>query len=140
MEYDFSRSSERHYRSARLLDEANEMADAAHLYGLAAECGIKAVLIGTGSIPITDKGDPELQEHKQHMNGLLRMLGSLGEGRVWPKYYAMIAGKVECFGSWSVLDRYKEEDSISLGDYDSWKAAAERVEAMYRLAKVEGCV
>jgi hypothetical protein len=37
MEYDFSRSSERHYRSARLLDEANEMADAAHLYGLAAE-------------------------------------------------------------------------------------------------------
>src|SRR5690348_5450527 len=54
---DFPGSARRHLKDAELLEAANRLANAGHLYGYVAECGLKALLTWHGH-PTDADGSP----------------------------------------------------------------------------------
>jgi hypothetical protein len=55
---DFPASARRHLADAKLLEANGRLANAGHLYGFAAECGLKALLIWHG-YPTDPEGSPD---------------------------------------------------------------------------------
>jgi hypothetical protein len=53
---DFSAAARRHDRGAALLQRAQRVATAEYLYGLSAECSLKAVLLAPGYSARIDRG------------------------------------------------------------------------------------
>jgi hypothetical protein len=139
MLYDFHAASRRHFEAAEMLDGNTAAADAAHLYGLSAECGIKSVLLGTGVAQAAGDGDFPRGPLRDHIGGLSQAMASISAGRVFPAYLAMIQPDIASFSSWDINDRYKNETMIALGDYPRWKQAAAKVNAMLALAASQGC-
>ena len=54
---DFSGAGRRHYKDAELLKSDNRIPNAGHLFGFAAECGIKALLVSHGLSTDPTTGD-----------------------------------------------------------------------------------
>jgi hypothetical protein len=139
MAYDFWKSSERHFTTAEYLDQGASLGDAAHMYGLAAECAVKSVLLGTGELTLLPNGEFSEGKFKKHIERLLPILPQVMSGRLWPSYYAIIQADIGSFSSWNIDDRYRNETSIALGDYPRWKQAAARANSMLALAASHGC-
>lgn len=57
---DFFDAHERHWGDGEILFNAQRWANADHLYGLSAECGMKAVMVGLG-MPTDKQGIPDGQ-------------------------------------------------------------------------------
>jgi len=137
MLYAFKAASERHYEAAEVLDSNGKIADSAHLLGLAAECAIKSVLLGSGAITLNqDGGFPE--KYKVHIEKLVSLLPAIGSGRKWPGYHAKIQS-IGYFATWNADDRYKAESEIPMRHYPKWKEAATQARALLALASGEGC-
>ena len=66
---DFADAHRRHLEDAELLFDRERWAKADHLYGLSAECGLKAVMRSLG-MPVDAVGMPREREHRQHMPDL----------------------------------------------------------------------
>ncbi|HUX40235.1 MAG TPA: hypothetical protein VMV83_03620 [Rectinemataceae bacterium] len=140
MANDFLFSSKRHLRCAEVLDKNTEHADAAHLYGLAAECAVKSVLLGASIIlPTSDNDIPRGNRYRSHINLIVRILGSIQSGRTHQALFAMLQPDIQSFSTWNVDDRYKNETAIAMGDYARWKQAAAKANAMLILAASQGC-
>jgi len=139
MAYDFRKSSERHFTAAESLDREGWLGDAAHLYGLAAECAVKSALLGTGELALLPNGEFPEGRLKKHIEKLVSILPQIMSGRLWPGYYAIIRNAIGCFSTWSVNDRYRSEAEIAMGDYPRWKQAAAKANSMLNLAASQGC-
>lgn len=129
----FKDAAKRHYDDAEYLNSGSRVANAGQLYGLAAECCIKAVLFGvTGTFP-----------HKHLDNGLLdnRFINQLSmsvHGRSSQNYYAMIPN-IQGFDTWRIAHRYWEESAIP-NDVGKWQTAAKEARLMLDQAIVDGVV
>jgi hypothetical protein len=100
----FCVAAQRTYRDAALLEQAQRLANADHLYGLAAECALKAVLVGLGVIP--SAGPPPRDRWRKHIDQL------------WAEYVAYVSGtlhrgylvaSVNPFQDWEAGHRYEED-------------------------------
>lgn len=45
MRVDFKNAARRHFADAQLLEQSNRLANADHLYGISAECALKAIIV-----------------------------------------------------------------------------------------------
>lgn len=138
---DFPASADRHLADAKLLQIANRFANSGHLYGLGAECGIKALLVSHG-LPTDVDGSPvDKKGFKVHVNSFavtttftnLRVFLS---GRSGAHYLAMIPS-IGAFSDWDVSHRYFSEAAIPQS-FANWKAAAEEVGRMMDQARIDG--
>jgi hypothetical protein len=105
MPVDFYMASRRHFADANVLEKNERHQNADHLYGLSAECALKAVLVGLQVIP-----NPQAVQRpfKEHIGKLwaeyLSALGGIQGGR-----YVQRLGKVNPYASWNVGDRYEAD-------------------------------
>ncbi len=65
MQTDFLDAHERHWEDAELLFAQSRWANADHLYGLAAECGLKRLMI-VFRMPVAADGGPQLPHDRVH--------------------------------------------------------------------------
>jgi hypothetical protein len=65
MNIDFLDAYLRHWEDAEALFGSERWANADHLYGLAAECGLKRLMIAFG-MPVTTSGDPQHRNDRVH--------------------------------------------------------------------------
>ena len=136
MQADFLDAHERHWKDAESLFSANRFANADHLYGMAAECGLKRLMMrfGMGTAPLT--GSPIKQDDRVHAN------------IVWDRFESYRSGKVEGasyglpmqnpFSDWRAEQRYAHQSNFDQQLARAHQDGAIVVRELIRKAQYEG--
>jgi hypothetical protein len=132
---DFLDAHRRHLRDADTLWDATCLANADHLYGMAAECGLKRLMIAFG-MTTDGMGTPTERKDKIHIDA------------VWDRYDAYRSGHVEGlqyglpptnpFNDWSASQRYAPEQNFDRARVKPHRIGAHTVTELIQKAKTEG--
>lgn len=118
---DFLDAMDRHWRDAELLRSGERLANADHLYGLSAECGLKALL--------EQDGNRIEGRTRCHINELWRECGSLADGRA--ESTSDFNPEANPFDDWRINDRYAHHGEIIRGrQLQRHRSGAEQVRTM----------
>ena len=117
---DFLDAMDRHWQDAELLRRKERLANADHLYGLSAECGLKALL--------RQDGDPIAGPTRCHVNQLWGQCDSLALGRGGAT--SDFNSQVNPFHDWRIDDRYAHRSSIGSEQLQRHRSGAEQVRTM----------
>lgn len=122
---DFADAHRRHLEDADLLFDNDRWANADRLYGLSAECGLKAVMVELGlSVDARGRPSPKYREHVH---------------RLWPLFVDFVETAAELwsefpdeapFDDWSPHDRYAHREHFQVGDVEPHRNAAELIRRM----------
>ena len=138
---DYVAAARRHHLDAQTLLNQGRSANAGQLFGLAMECGLKALLLASGVPPDTDGSLPNRKNFRQHMPELSDRINLMGhlipDGKLTNTYLAMIPGRTG-FNSWSVDQRYWRDSALPLADLPAWAKAATEVGNMLDQATQDG--
>lgn len=137
---DFANAHLRHWRDAEFLFRAERWANSDQLYGLSAECGLKAVMVADG-LPVDAAGSPRADKYRKHID----------VNKLWDGFRAFVQGRKtgqllhhlpqsNPFTSWSINNRYANGDHFNKQSVDPHRAAARRVRNFYLRLKVNGHV
>lgn len=75
----YEQAARRHLTDAETLFNQGRMPNAGQLYGFAAECGLKAMLLACGVAPDADGGISKRHPLRQHMPTLTDRIASHGQ-------------------------------------------------------------
>ncbi len=113
------------------------MANADHLYGMAAECGLKRLMVAFGMLVGSDSG-PAAKSDRIHAN------------LSWSRYEAYRSGHHEGasfalpttnpFRDWDVSQRYANQCDFDQKRVDSHRLGAEAVRKLIGKARKEGLI
>ncbi len=142
----FPLAAKRHWHDASSLEANSRRENAGQLYGFAAECGLKALLIALG-YPCDSDGSPQKRKHlpsgvpeiRNHINKLVDVIGDIqnfANGRRGAKYTALFPN-ITNFYDWSTDHRYWVEAAIP-NSLPAWKAATKEVMEMLDAASLDG--
>lgn len=137
----FSGSSRRHYSDAKLLLANDRLPNAGHLFGFAAECGLKALLIAHGlkTNPATgDIVEAHPYKYRTHISVLINSVQTFSSSRIYSKYLGMMPN-LRLFSNWDTSHRYWDESSLP-ASHEDWNKAAEEVMRMLEQAILDGVV
>ena len=134
---DFHDAHLRHWQDAELLFRHDRWANADQLYGLSAECGLKAVMLGSGMRVRRSDGAPEQSEHRQHVAELWPVFGAFVSGRKRARYLRLLPN-VNPFASWSIADRYADGRHCNRERVGLHRLAANKVRSMVQSAQQDG--
>lgn len=145
----YDHAARRHLTDAETLFNQGRMANAGHLYGFVAECGLKAMLLACGVTPGADGGIPlehpvkSVKPHplRQHMPSLTGRIAAHGQlipdGQQATRYMATMLS-LGHFNDWSVDHRYWRDAALPLTSVAKWRHAAREVSTMLDQAKQDG--
>ena len=136
MQADFLDAHLRHWDDAEQLFQAQRWANADHLYGLAAECGLKRLMIRFGMGVSASSGSPTVPDDWKHANN------------IWARYESYRSGKVEGaeyglptpspFDNWDVSDRYAHQSNFNQALAQAHRGGASAVGVLIAEARREG--
>ena len=141
---DFPLSAKRHWLDAVLLESNARTENAGQLYGFAAECGIKAILVGlkyptdADGSPVWNPpvGTPQVRKHVHKLTGSIGDIQNYVQGRNGAKYTAMIPS-IGSFSDWDIEHRYWTDAAIP-NSLPAWKVATKEVMSMLDAATLDG--
>ena len=130
---DFANAHVRHWRDAELLFRAGHWANADQLYGLSAECGLKAVMVADG-LPVVADGSPR-GKYREHVDTLWGIFRAFVQGRQTGQ---LLHHLPQCnpFSSWSIDNRYANGVHFNEQSVDPHRAGAQKVRDFYMRLKV----
>ena len=134
-EADFTDAHRRHREDAELLFARDRWANAGHLYGLSAECGLKAVMLSLG-MNVDASGTPSEQRHRRHMPELWPVFEDFTRRRDGGAYLALLSDG-ESFADWSIDHRYANRRHFQRSNVTPHRDAARRVADVVRRAELE---
>ncbi len=134
---DFHDAHLRHWRDAELLFRNDCWANADQLYGLSAECGLKAVMRGLEMMPVTPHGVPTRPEHKVHVTKLWSEFATSVDGHKGAKYLSLLPAG-DPFASWSIEDRYAHRRHFDYASVSPLRSAAEGIRKLVQRALRDG--
>lgn len=102
MRVNFSEAAKRHFKDGDILMNAERMMNASQLFGLAAECALKAVLCKRGLLTIGSTGAPQ-KEFKVHIDELWGIYNSRMNG---PSDNHFLMQPNSPFTDWHIAHRY----------------------------------
>lgn len=136
MQADFLDAHKRHWDDAERLFAKGRYANAGHLYGIAAECGLKRLMVRFGMMVNPTTGSPTAREDRSHVN------------RVWDRFESYRSGKLEGvdyglpipnpFDNWDVSDRYAHQSNFNPADVQLHQAGAAVICELIKKAQREG--
>lgn len=138
MSTNFRDASVRHFEDAEILlnHPKPREANADHLFGLSAECALKAVMVGLG-MQTTKKGAPKDHAHKVHMPELWMAFQSFAGGRLASRYLEPLA-HLNPFDDWRVDQRYWASSAIGAARTCGHRNAAVMCRKSVELAIIDG--
>lgn len=135
MATDFASAHDRHQKDAEYLENAQRLANADHLYGFAAECGLKALMTQFG-MPVNAAGDPQNRQHDRvHVD---RLWGRYSVYLSDPSSAAYQLDPTNYFDDWRAGDRYADDGHVTPSRLARHRDGAARVRALVHQARVEG--
>ena len=142
MQPDFLDAHNRHWEDAELLLNDSRWANADHLYGLAAECGLKRLMIAFG-MPVDTTGNPSNRLDRVHV------MEKHKPDNAWVRYQTYSAGvhaatyvlpQMNVFADWDASQRYAHQNNFDQARANSHKQGADAVRALVTKAILEGRV
>ncbi len=145
----YEQAARRHLTDAETLFNQGRMPNAGQLYGFAAECGLKAMLLACGVAPDTDGGIPAIHPTKpkkghplrQHMPILTDRIANHGQlipDGLQATMYMSLMPNLGQFDDWSVDHRYCSDAATPETSVAQWRHAAKEVATMLDQAKQDG--
>lgn len=138
MQADFLDAHERHWDDAERLFKAQRWANADHLYGMAAECGLKHLMLAFG-MPFDSAQDrPAKQQDRTHANGIWARFESYRCGHHQGACYAL--SLTNPFDDWHVSQRYANQGHFDQTRAQAHQSGAGAVRALVKKAQKEGLI
>lgn len=138
---DYAQSARRHFHDAEHLLASNRQGNAGHLFGFAAESGLKAVLVACGVSTDADGGIPQGHRLRQHLPVLGDRLVSDGhlvpDGRFATVYLAKVSS-LGNFQDWSIDHRYWADAALPTASVSLWQRCAGEIMVMLDHASEDG--
>ncbi|MDW8479215.1 MAG: hypothetical protein RML12_04450 [Xanthomonadales bacterium] len=138
MQADFLDAHARHWEDAERLFQAQRWANADHLYGLSAECGLKRLMLAFGMPYDTNKNRPAHGNDRQHAN------------RIWSRYETYRCGHHQGAGyalpssnpfqNWEVSQRYAHQLHFDQARALEHRSGANAVRQLVNKAQKEGLI
>jgi hypothetical protein len=136
MTEDFYDAHERHYDDAEMLYAQKRWANADHLFGIAAECGLKVLSEKL-------KGSPLVRNERFHVNEPSRKPSNAWD--VFESYRSghaagtkLILPTSNPFADWDVSHRYANRVNFSQATVDPHRTGAHLIQTLVITAEVEG--
>ncbi len=144
----YPESAKRHLQDAEYLWDAHDAArlpNASQLFGLSAECALKAVLVGLGVPTHPTHGGVADTHQYGHLPGLWQQFAVYAAGQLGGKYLAVLvppSGTGAPFATWSVNDRYAPDTWLAARNpsVTNHRTVARDCVALLELAQEDGVV
>lgn len=136
MQADFLDAHERHWDDAERLFNAERYANAGHLYGMAAECGLKRLMVKFGMTVNPATGDPTNKNDWKHANNIWTRFESYRNGKVEGIDYELPIPNP--FDNWEVSDRYAHQSNFDQAGVQVHRNGAEVVRQLIKKAQLQG--
>ncbi len=136
MQADFLDAHERHWDDAERLLHTQRWANADHLYGMAAECGVKRLMLAFGMPFDPTKDWPANKQDRTHANGIWARFESYRSGHAQGAGYVLSASNP--FSNWDVSDRYAHQSNFDQARAQGHQTGAQIVRNLIAKAQREG--
>lgn len=136
MQADFTDANERHWLDAELLLAGERWANADHLYGFSAECGLKALMVAFG-MPCHADGRPRVRDDRQHIDQLSARYEAYRSGGAFAVY---CCDAVDAFVNWQASDRYANQAEFNANHVALHRNAAQAIRTLLKTARREGVI
>ena len=137
MQTDFRVAHERHWDDAETLRASTRWANADHLYGFAAECGLKRLMQAFG-MPLDHSGSPAGQQDRVHADKAWERYDAYRSGRHSAPAYALPAQNP--FSNWSADQRYANQSEFNEIHVSEHRAGTLAIREKLRLAFADGLI
>ena len=130
---DFADAQDRHWTDAERLFGCHAWANADYLYGLSAECGLKAVLkavLGSEEKAIDERCKLK-ERYKLHVNKLWPEFLSFAQGREGAAHISMLPTNPP-FHNWHISQRYAHREQFEPAYVEPHRDAARAVRVMFQ--------
>ncbi len=132
---DFLDAHQRHWDDAEHLFQAQRWANADHLYGMAAECGLKRLMMRFG-MEVNSSGSPTDTKDWRHANNIWARFESYRSGRIEGVGYELPTNNH--FSDWDVSDRYAHQLNFNQINVQAHQAGATVVCGLIKKAQRDG--
>ena len=139
MPTDFRDAAERHWQDACHLHASSRIANADHLYGLSAECALKAVMQGLG-MRLHPGGLPHEKQHQVHVNKLWEEFAAFVSGRGGERFLGGLDTTRNPFADWDAGQRYHHRTDILPGVVEKHRSGAHSAKVALDAAVLDGVV
>lgn len=136
MTTDFDDAHDRHWRDAETLREGSRLANADHLYGISAECGLKALMQCFG-MSVRD-GEPDNRNDRRHIDQLVGRYDAYRSSSVYPNAVNYTLINTSAFNDWRASQRYAVESAFTQDRVDAHATGAREVRDLVKAARREG--
>ncbi|POA51182.1 MULTISPECIES: SAM-dependent methyltransferase [unclassified Pseudomonas] len=137
MNADFLDAHQRHMVDAEMLFLASRLANSDQLFGFAAECGLKTLMLHFGMV-IKQDGSPKGTDDRVHADKVWGRYDTYRANSVHGANYALPSQNP--FQDWGAPQRYVHSGEILQPRVDAHRAAAGAVAALVRKARLEGLI
>lgn len=134
---DYSDAHERHWDDAELLRTSGRWANADQLYGLSAECGLKAAMKSLGMAVDSATGAPTEKKHWKHVERLWPQFTGFAKSRGGSRYLALLPSGTP-FTDWSIDDRYANRSHFEEANVNPHRQAALAIRGMVQKLRRDG--
>ena len=136
MQADFLDAHERHWSDAERLFSAGRYANADHLYGMAAECGLKRLMMRFGMVVVSGTGSPTEPKDRIHANNIWARFESYRSGKVEGVDYGLPTPNP--FDNWNVGDRYVHQSNFNHAGVQIHRTGAAAICELIKQAQRDG--
>jgi len=135
---DFLDAHNRHWQDAEKLFQIERWANADHLYGVAAECGLKRLMCVFGMPFDPNKDIPQDRKDRQHANKIWARYESYRTGHNSGARYSLPA--TNPFLNWDISQRYADQSQFDQNHVQPHRDGAEEVRHLIHRAKLDGLI
>lgn len=136
MQSDFLDASERHWQDAEQLFQSQRWANADHFFGMAAECGLKKLMLAFG-MPFDENRDkPQESADSKHADGIWIRYETYRSGHHQGAAYGLELANP--FSDWHVAQRYANQACFNQARVEPHREGAKRVRQLLRNAQLDG--
>jgi len=126
----------RHWNDAQHLEAEARLPNADQLYGIAAECALKSVMLGL-NMPMHPNGTRPASPFAVHVNLLWPLFHSFANGPTGQAYVNLVPN-ANPFQCWSVHDRYEDGNTFTAAVVQARKDGAKQTIDCLNLARLNG--
>ncbi len=138
MQADFLDAHQRHWDDAERLFLAQRWANADHLYGMSAECGLKRLMTAFGMPYDSSKDRPGEEKDRRHANGIWDRFETYRSGHLQGVNYTL--NSANPFQHWDVSQRYARQTEFDQARAQGHQAGAKIVCILIKKAQREGVI
>lgn len=139
MAVDFRDAAKRHWDDAGHLTIDSRHPNADHLFGIAAECALKAVM-GALGMRRRPSGDPDEARHRVHIDRLWDEFRTFASGRSAAHYVTLLPAGRNPFHNWDASQRYSNRSQFVRATVVLHQQGAEATMQVLQRARLDGII